>query len=99
VKYEQTIGDVKAAVAQKLGVPPEQQPLVWHKKELTAAYDARTLLDMDMHTGFGLKGYDLVSSGVGEGGALQRPLLRGTWAWQGRGQSSTAAGWTWCGVC
>jgi hypothetical protein len=78
VKYEQTIGDIKAAVADKLGVPPEQQQLFWHKKELTASYDARTLLDMDMHTGFGLKGYDLVSRAGGGGGQL------GGCCWTGR---------------
>lgn len=61
VRYEQTIGDVKSAVAKKMGIPAEQQQLFWHKKELTAAYDSKTLLDMDMHTGFALKGYDLVS--------------------------------------
>lgn len=61
VRYDQTIGDVKAAVAKKLGVPPEQQQLFWHKKELTAAgYDDRTLLSLNIHTGFNFKGYDLV---------------------------------------
>jgi hypothetical protein len=67
VKYEQTIGDVKAAVASRLGVPVEQQQLFWHKKELTEAYDTKTLLEMNMHTGFALKGYDLVSA---SGGAM-----------------------------
>ena len=61
VKYEQTIGDVKAAVSARLGVPVDQQQLFWHKKELTGAYDHKILLEMNMHTGFALKGYDLVS--------------------------------------
>jgi len=61
IRYEQTIGDLKAAVAAKMGIPVEQQQLFWHKKELTTAYDDKTLLDMNMHTGFALKGYDLVS--------------------------------------
>ncbi|WIA11504.1 hypothetical protein OEZ86_002476 [Tetradesmus obliquus] len=59
VRYDQTIADVKAAVAEKMGVPAEQQQLFHHKRELTAAYDSRTLLEMNMHTGFALKGYDL----------------------------------------
>ncbi|KXZ48401.1 hypothetical protein GPECTOR_28g808 [Gonium pectorale] len=59
VRYEQTIGDVKAAAAAKLGVPVEKQQLFWHGKELTPVYDSRTLLEMDMHTGFALQGYDL----------------------------------------
>ena len=60
VRYDQTIGDLKAAVAAKMDIPVSQQQLFWHKKELTAAYDTKTLLDMNMHTGFALKGYDLV---------------------------------------
>jgi hypothetical protein len=61
IRYDQTIGDLKAAVAETMGVPVAQQQLFWHKQELTAAYDDKTLLDMSMHTGFALKGYDLVS--------------------------------------
>lgn len=53
-------GDLKAAVAAKMGIPVAQQQLFWHKRELTAAYESRTLLDMNMHTGFAIKGYDLV---------------------------------------
>ncbi|EFJ49334.1 hypothetical protein VOLCADRAFT_90160 [Volvox carteri f. nagariensis] len=59
VRYEQTIGDLKAAAAKALQVPVDKQQLFWHGKELTSAYDSRTLLDMDMHTGFALQGYDL----------------------------------------
>ena len=53
--------DIKAAVAKKTGVPADKQQLFWHQKELTAAHDHRTLLDMHLHTGFSLRGYDLVS--------------------------------------
>lgn len=60
VRYEQTILDIKDAIAAKLGVPVEKQQLFWHKKELTAAYHTKTLLEMNLHTGFCLKGYDLV---------------------------------------
>lgn len=62
VRYEQTIADLKAAVASAMGIPVAQQQLFWHKRELTAAYDNKTLLEMGMHTGFALRGYDLVSS-------------------------------------
>eukprot|EP00877_Chromochloris_zofingiensis_P006393 jgi/Chrzof1/2006/Cz10g29140.t1 len=58
IRYEQNIRDIKAAAARKMGVPVENMLLFWHKKELTAAYDTKTLLDMNMHTGFSLKGYD-----------------------------------------
>lgn len=61
IRYDQTIGDVKAAIAKKMNIPVDQQQLFWHKKELTEAYDSKTLLEMNMHTGFALKGYDLVS--------------------------------------
>ena len=43
-----------------MGVPVEQQLLFWHDKELTASYDRKTLLDLHLHTGFSLKGYDMV---------------------------------------
>ena len=39
----------------------ESQQLFWHKKELTSKFDGMTLLDMNMHTGFALQGYDTVS--------------------------------------
>lgn len=79
MRYDQTIADVKAAVAEKMGVPAEQQQLFHHKRELSAAYDSRTLLEMNMHTGFALKGYDLVR-GAGDmrrtaGMLLQRGCL------------------------
>jgi len=61
VKYEQTVSDIRAAVAKKTGVPADKQQLFWHQKELTTAYDHKTLLEMHLHTGFSLKGYDLVS--------------------------------------
>lgn len=61
VKYEQTVSDIRAAVARKTGVPADKQQLFWHQKELTTAYDHKTLLEMHLHTGFSLKGYDLVS--------------------------------------
>jgi hypothetical protein len=64
VRYDQTIGDIRQAVAQKLGVAADKQQLFFHMRELLPADDARTLLEMNMHTGFALKGYDLV------GGAL-----------------------------
>ena len=62
VKYEQTVNDIRAAVAKKTGVPADKQQLFWHQKELTPAYNNTTLLDMHLHTGFSLRGYDLVRS-------------------------------------
>ncbi|KAK9807044.1 hypothetical protein WJX72_011794 [[Myrmecia] bisecta] len=59
IKYEQTIRDLKEAVATKTQVPVDKQLLFWHKKELTVAYDSKTLQDMNLHTGFSLMGYDL----------------------------------------
>lgn len=43
-----------------MGVPVEKQLLFWHNKELTASYNHKTLLDLHLHTGFSLKGYDMV---------------------------------------
>ena len=60
VKYDETLRDLKAAVAKKTGVPAESQQLFWHQKELTSSYDDKTLLDMHLHTGLSLRGYDLV---------------------------------------
>ena len=60
IKYEQTIGDVKRAVEKKLSIPVDKQQLFWQNKELTAAREGTTLLDLGLHTGACLKGYDLV---------------------------------------
>lgn len=60
VKYEQTVTDLKRAVQKKTGIPIEMQQLFWHHKELTPAFNDKTLLDMNLHTGFSLNGYDLV---------------------------------------
>jgi len=60
IRYDQTIADVKAAAAEKMGIPVAKQQLFWHKKELTEAYDKMTLLEMNIHTGFTFRGYDLV---------------------------------------
>ncbi|KAF8070871.1 Alpha-latrocrustotoxin-a [Scenedesmus sp. PABB004] len=62
VSYDETVSALKAAAAAKLGVrAADQLQLFWHKRELTAAaFDARTLRDMNIHTGFTLRGYDLV---------------------------------------
>lgn len=59
VHYEQTVADIKAAVEVKLGVPAAAQQLFWHDRELTPARDAATLLELGLHTGFCLRGYDL----------------------------------------
>ncbi|KAI8467864.1 MAG: hypothetical protein J3K34DRAFT_429233 [Monoraphidium minutum] len=61
VRYDQTIADIRAGVERALGVPPGKQQLFWHKRELTAEFDGRTLSEMNMHTGTGIKGYDLSS--------------------------------------
>lgn len=60
VRYDQTVADLRAAVASRTGVPANLQQYFWHRRELTAADDARTLLDIDWHTGFGIRAYDLV---------------------------------------
>lgn len=71
IKYEQTILDVKKAVAAKTNVPVEKQQLFLRGAELTpAAYDAKTLMELNMHTGFALQGYDLVS----ESSVVPHPL-------------------------
>ncbi|KAK9828299.1 hypothetical protein WJX74_007779 [Apatococcus lobatus] len=58
-KYEDTILKIKQLVETRMGVPVDKQLLFWHDKELTAAYDTKTLLDLHLHTGFSLKGYDM----------------------------------------
>ncbi|GAB4818859.1 hypothetical protein N2152v2_005905 [Parachlorella kessleri] len=62
VKYEQTIKDIKQEVAKKTGIPVEKQQLFWQGKELTPTYDSKTLLEMNLHTGFSLNGYDLTET-------------------------------------
>lgn len=60
VKYEQTISHIKEAVSEKLHVPVNRIQLFWQKRELTKQFDTKTLLEMHLHTGFSLRGYDLV---------------------------------------
>jgi len=60
-QYEETIADLKKKVEEHTGVPVDKQLLFWHFKELTSEYDGKTLLDLNLHTGFSLTGYDLVS--------------------------------------
>ena len=59
-QYEETILDLKKKVEEETGVPVDKQLLFWHFKELTQEYDNKTLLDLNLHTGFSLTGYDLV---------------------------------------
>lgn len=61
IHYDQTIGDLKLAVAKKLNIAVDKVQLFWHKKELCADGDGRTLMEMDIHTGFGFRGYDLTA--------------------------------------
>mmetsp|Transcript_6813 Transcript_6813/g.16669 ORF Transcript_6813/g.16669 Transcript_6813/m.16669 type:complete len:155 (-) Transcript_6813:239-703(-) len=58
-QYEETILDLKKKVEEATGVPVDKQLLFWHFKELTSEYDNKTLLDLNLHTGFSLTGYDL----------------------------------------
>ncbi len=60
-QYEETILDLKKKVEEATGVPVDKQLLFWHFKELTEEYNNKTLLDLNLHTGFSLTGYDLVS--------------------------------------
>ncbi len=60
VKYEQTIGDLRKLAAKKAGIEVSQLQLFWHGAELLAdKYDMKSLLEMDLHTGFSLMAYDL----------------------------------------
>jgi hypothetical protein len=50
-------------VAKKVGLDVAKLQLFWHGKEmLPEAFDTKTLLDMDLHTGFSLMGYDLTET-------------------------------------
>lgn len=47
-------------VAKKAGLELDKLQLFWHGKEMKPEdFDQKTLLDMDLHTGFSLMGYDL----------------------------------------
>ncbi|KAG2494313.1 hypothetical protein HYH03_007666 [Edaphochlamys debaryana] len=59
VRYEQTLGDVRAAASAALGVPADKMQLFRHGRELQPEQDSRTLLELSLHTGFALQGYDL----------------------------------------
>ena len=60
MKYEQTIGDLRKLAAKKAGVDVAHLQLFHHGKEMLAdKYDMKTLLEMDLHTGFSLMAYDI----------------------------------------
>lgn len=60
IRYEQTIGDIRSSVAKKAGIDVDQVQLFHHGKEMKRdVYDKKTLLEMDLHTGFSLMGYNL----------------------------------------
>jgi hypothetical protein len=67
-------------VAERLKLQEDKLQLFRHKRELTAADEARTLAELDMHTGFSLMGWDLVrerpprSCPTDQGQLLTRPL-------------------------
>lgn len=71
VRYEETIKDIRTAVEKALGVTPQNQLLFWHKAELMPQDDPKTLLEMGLHTGFALQGYDVVRASSQEGTSRQ----------------------------
>ena len=44
-----------SALCSKLNVPLDKLLLFWQGKELTHVHDSRTLLDLNLHTGFSLQ--------------------------------------------
>jgi len=62
VQYEQTIMDLRKKVEEATGVPTDKQLLFHHFKELTEEDNDKTILEKNLHTGFSLTGYDLVSA-------------------------------------
>eukprot|EP01024_Parvocaulis_polyphysoides_P018159 TRINITY_DN18009_c0_g1_i1.p2 TRINITY_DN18009_c0_g1~~TRINITY_DN18009_c0_g1_i1.p2 ORF type:complete len:124 (-),score=21.56 TRINITY_DN18009_c0_g1_i1:314-640(-) len=55
--YDEKIVDLKSLINKKSGV--ENLQLFWRGEELNERFDEMQLLDLDMHTGICLKGYDL----------------------------------------
>lgn len=58
------MGDIRKRAAVKLGIAPSSLQLFWHGKELSSSEDKNSLLDMNLHTGFALQGYDLTEEPV-----------------------------------
>ncbi len=50
------MGDIKKKAALKAGINEDKLQLFWHNKELTPEFNTRTLLEMNLHTGFSLMG-------------------------------------------
>lgn len=59
VRYEETVAVLKKRIANCFAISVGQVQLFWQNKELTNAFDDKTMLDMNIHTGFGIQGYDL----------------------------------------
>jgi Ubiquitin family len=64
VKYSETVLDIKKAIEKKQGLPIDKQQLFHNCRELTTAWDNKTLYELGLHTGFSIKGYDLVRKGL-----------------------------------
>ena len=75
-RYVETVGDLRKKVAEKMGCPAEKQLLFYKQRELTPEMDGKTMLDLSLHTGFSVTGYDLVG-GRRPPPSLLRPLAPG----------------------
>mmetsp|Transcript_18044 Transcript_18044/g.30859 ORF Transcript_18044/g.30859 Transcript_18044/m.30859 type:complete len:114 (+) Transcript_18044:116-457(+) len=58
VRYEEPLKALKDRAAKALDVPLESLQLFRHKRELTTVYDTKTMLELDIHTGCGIQGWD-----------------------------------------
>ncbi|KAL6750468.1 hypothetical protein V8C86DRAFT_1815900 [Haematococcus lacustris] len=59
LRYDQTLADLRQAVCRALDIPADKLQLFRYGKELPATMDSKSIMEMDIHTGFGLQGWDL----------------------------------------
>merc|ERR1719181_699097 len=57
--YNQTIGELRQKLEAASGCPVDKQLLFYKHREVRPEMDAKTLLELNLHTGFALSGYDL----------------------------------------
>ena len=57
--YNQTIQELREKLEAASGCPVDKQLLFYKHREVRPEMDSKTLLELNLHTGFALSGYDL----------------------------------------
>lgn len=73
VKYEDKFEKLRAEISRHLQRSPEDILLLLRKKEITVTDDHLTISELEMHTGFSLRAWDM---GVTNEAEIWPPMMR-----------------------